>query len=102
MLFGSLLLRLLDYGFLAGTIHTYEAVGLALGALVILLMAVRRTPIPGAAFGLGYGLALPSVVLFLDPQNDPALTYAGHLGAMAAISVLGVIFGSFVRIQIVD
>lgn len=86
----------------AGTIHTYEAVGLFVGGVVVVLMAIRRSPFSGAAFGLGYGLALASAILLLDPQNAVLTTYAGHLGVMAALSALGIVFGRLVRIQIID
>jgi hypothetical protein len=101
LLLGLGAVRLLGGDFFSGVIHTYEVVGLALGILLTVGLALRRAPIPGAALALGYGLALPSAILLLDPANTPALTYGGHLGLMAALAALVVVFGRYVRIKIV-
>jgi hypothetical protein len=102
LLLGLGLLRLLSDGYIGGILHTYELAGGALGMLVVLALAFRRAPIPGAAFGLGYGLALPSAILLLDPANTPSLTYGGHLSFMVVVTALVVLFGRYVRIRIVD
>jgi hypothetical protein len=102
LLLGLGLVHLFGDAFFRGTIYTYEVVGLALGVLVMLALALRRAPIPGAAFGLGYGLALPSAILLLEPANNLWVTYGGHLSLMVAVAALVVLFGRYVRIEIVD
>jgi hypothetical protein len=93
--------RLFGQGLVQGTVHMYEVAGLAVGILIVLLIAFRRAPIPAAAFALAFGLALPSAILFLDSANTIAMTYEGHLGVMGALAALVIIFG-YVRIKIVD
>jgi len=101
LLVGLGAVRLLGSDFISGVIHTYEVVGLALGVLLTVGLALRRAPIPGAALALGYGVALPSALLLLEPANDPALTYGGHLALMVSLAALVVVFGRYVRIKIV-
>lgn len=102
LLLGAGLLRLMGDGLLAGTIHSYEVSGLILGVLGVVLLAFGRNPIPGAAFGLGFGIAFPSAILLLAPDNNLPLTYGGHLGVMVAAGAIVVLFGHVVRIKIVD
>lgn len=93
---------LLGEGRVGQTIHTYELVGQVAGWAITLVMAFRRAPIMAGAFAIGYGAALPSTILFLDPANDLIVTYVGHISLMLVAAGLVVIFGGFVRIKIVD
>ena len=101
LLLGLALVRFISARALAGTIHAYEIIGLVAGVLAVLAIGFGRNPYLGATFGIGYGLAFPSAVLLLEPFNDMALTYGGHLGVMVASAAIVIIFGRYVRIKIV-
>lgn len=94
--------RLVPDQIIANTIRLYEIVGLSVGLVLVLALAFRGNPLPAAAFGLGYGLSMPSAVMLLAPDNTALLTYGGHLSAMLTMAALVLLFGRYVRIEIVE